>query len=192
MSQNSEANIRWLGSEKIAGYLGHFSGYLRQDTDPTLSAFNAAQSEQLSSRLGAMFSVYVVSELEAKLEQRMQSEANLYQGFSKPGDVFGGLPANAGIQNSDPGHLPTEPPLEIWNAFWVIRVAFTHGDGFLDRLHPRSQNLFIYAQSVFSANRSPENFMILPSNHAMHAHMARLRLTRALGTIDPWFQDTGF
>ncbi len=180
-----ESIERWSETEDLCQFLSRFHDW-HDDFGYSRSSLRA---ERLMSRLMASVDIHIVSELESEIDQR------ILQPFSKKTtnknrmEIFQNLQPDAGIEDGKAGDLPTEHPAEIWKALWIIRLAFTHSDGYVDRLEERNKPLAQSAQRVFKVSISDDSFIRIPQGHPMSAHMARLRLTRALGTLDPWFDD---
>jgi len=185
MTQEIDAIERWSETEYLAMYLSSFPRWYQEFG----IGCSVPRTGPLISRVVASLDVHIASELESEVSERILKSSKFSEQYQKVQDVFASLPPNAGIEDGRPGDLPTQSPLEIWNAIWVIRLTFTHGDGYPNRLTPNSQKLVPVAKSVFDAELLDSGFMVLPYRHSMDAHMARLRLTRALSVMEPWFDD---
>ncbi len=185
MLEEIDAIERWSETEYLAMYLSHFHAWY----DEFGIGRSLPRSGRLISRVAASVDIHIASELETEIEERILKSNRFAGRYRNVIDVFSDLSPNAGIDDGQPGDLPTQEPLRIWNALWVIRLTFTHGDGYVNRLRRSAQDLAVFAEEIFDAEILQDGFMLLPNSHAMDSHMARLRLTRALGSIEAWFDD---
>ena len=185
VEQWPESIERWSETEDLCQFLNCFRDW-HDDFGYSRSSLRA---ERLTSRLMASIDIHIVSELESEIDQRILQPSNKKFTARNRMEIFQNLRPDAGIEDAEAGDLPTEHPVEIWKALWIIRLVFTHCDGYIDRLEDRNKPLAQNAQQVFKVSISDDGFIRIPQGHPMSAHMARLRLTRALGTLDPWFDD---